>query len=137
MKEADIVVTATNSSEPVVKAEWLGKGQHVNAIGANALDRRELDNASYLKADLVAIDHREQGMIEAGALSTLVGAGKLRWAQIAELGEIVGGQRKGRTGADQLTLFNSLGIGFEDVAYGYSLYLKAKERGMGKEVELG
>lgn len=134
---ADIVITATNSSEPVAKGEWLAKGQHVNAIGANALDRRELDNAAYLKADLVAIDHREQGKIEAGALATLIGAGKMAWSDIPELGEIVSGQVKGRTAADQLTIYNSLGIGFEDVAYGYSLYLKAKERGMGKEVELG
>jgi ornithine cyclodeaminase/alanine dehydrogenase-like protein (mu-crystallin family) len=133
---ADIVVTATNSPEPVVKGAWLQPGQHINAIGANALDRREVDNAGYLKADLICIDHKEQGPVEAGALSGLVGAGKLSWDRIAELGEIVEGTKPGRTGAQQITLFNSLGIGFEDVAYGYHVYRKAKAAGIGREVEL-
>jgi alanine dehydrogenase len=133
---ADIVVTATNSSEPVVKGAWLQAGQHVNAIGANALDRRELDNAAYVKADLIAIDHKEQGPVEAGALSGLVGAGKLAWADIAELGEIVEGTKPKRTDAKQLTIFNSLGIGFEDVVYGYHLYKKAKAAGVGREIDL-
>lgn len=133
---ADIVVTATNSQEPVVKGAWLQPGQHVNAIGANALDRRELDNAAYMKADLIAIDHREQGPVEAGALSGLVGAGKLDWSRIAELGEIVEGTKPRRGGAKQITIFNSLGIGFEDVVYGYHVYQKAKAAGVGREVEL-
>jgi alanine dehydrogenase len=133
---ADIVVTATNASEPVVKGAWLEPGQHVNAIGANALDRRELDNAAYAKADLIAIDHKEQGPVEAGALSGLVGAGKLSWNDIAELGEIVERTKPGRSDANQLTIFNSLGIGFEDVAYGYHLYKKAKTAGVGRDIEL-
>ena len=133
---ADIVVTATNASEPVVTGEWLAPGMHVNAMGANAMDRRELDNAAYRKADLIVIDHREQGTIEAGALSGLATAGKLAWRDIAELGEVVEGTRPRRTRAEQITLFNSLGIGFEDVVYGYHVYQKAKAAGLGREMKM-
>jgi len=136
VRGADIVVTATTASEPVVRGAWLEPGVHVNAIGANALDRRELDNAAYLKADLIAIDHREQGMHEAGALSALTVAGKLSWRAIAELGEIVEGSARRRERREEITIFNSLGIGFEDVVYGYAVYLKAKAAGVGREVAL-
>ena len=133
---SDIVVTATNASEPVAFGAWLTPGMHVNAMGANALDRRELDNAAYLKADLICIDHRAQGKIEAGALTGLATAGKLAWSDIAELGEIASGARPGRTRADQITIYNSLGIGFEDVVYGYHIYQKAKAAGVGRDIEL-
>lgn len=136
VRGADIVVTSTNASEPVLFGEWLEPGMHVNAMGANALDRRELDNTAYLKADRIVIDHREQGLIEAGALTGLTTAGKLSWSKIAELGEVVEGTRPGRERPEQLTIFNSLGLGFEDVVYGYTVYQKAKAAGIGRDIEL-
>ena len=63
---ADIVVTATGSAEPVLKQAWLAPGAHVNAMGANAANRREVDADCVLKASLVVTDHIEQAKMEAG-----------------------------------------------------------------------
>ena len=64
--DADIVVTATNSAEPVLMHAWLTPGAHVNAMGANAANRREVDAETVLKASLVVTDHIEQAKTEAG-----------------------------------------------------------------------
>jgi alanine dehydrogenase len=127
-------VTATSSAEPVLRGRWVPPGTHINAIGANALDRRELDDDAYLKAALVAIDHIEQGKQEAGALCALVGAGRIRWTDVAELGDVVRGAARGRRSASDITVFHSLGLGFADVVYGHAVYEKALAAGVGREV---
>jgi len=132
IRDADIVITATNSPEPVFDGRWLAKGTHINAIGANALNRREVDDTTVLGAAIVAIDHRDQGKIEAGAIARLVDSGRLAWEQVSELGDIVQGKQPRRTDPRQITLFHSLGIGFEDVAYASILLERAKAAGLGQ-----
>jgi alanine dehydrogenase len=131
---ADIIVTATSATEPVLLGRWVPPGAHINAIGANALERRELDDDAYVKAAIVAIDDVEQGKREAGALCALDAAGRLTWDKVTELGDIVRGAKPGRRTPSDITLFHSLGLGFADVAYGYAVYKKALEAGVGKEV---
>lgn len=133
---ADVVITATSSRDPVLEGAWLAPGCHVNAIGSNALNRRELDEAAVLRAGLIAADSVEQCKLEAGDLAPLVDAGRLRWEAVVELGAIVAGQAAGRTAPDQITLFKSLGLGIEDVAVAAHLYTLARERGVGREVEM-
>lgn len=132
--DADVVVTATNSAQPVLLGRWVKEGTHINAIGANALERRELDDETYLKAAVVAIDHIEQGRHEAGALAALDASGRLTWDEVLELGDIVRGARPGRQSARDITIFNSLGLGFADVVYGYAVYRKAMAAGVGREI---
>ena len=76
--DADIVTTATNSATPVVMASWLKGGAHVNGVGANAANRRELDPEIVLKASLVVTDDIPQAKTEAGEFIDLVNAGKLQ-----------------------------------------------------------
>ena len=132
--DADIAITSTSAKDPVLLGKWVKPGLHINAIGANNLKRREIDDEAVLRADIVAIDHREQGQIEAGAIVPLVAVGKMSWNKVSELGEIVQKTRPRRTSDEQVTLFHSLGLGFEDVSYGEAIYHRAKAAGLGKQL---
>jgi alanine dehydrogenase len=131
MADADIAITSTSARDPVFFGKWIKPGLHINAIGANNLKRREIDDDTVLRADIVAIDHRAQGRNEAGAIVPLVAVGKMSWDKVSELGEIIQKKRPARTSDEQVTLFHSLGLGFEDVTYGETIYHRAKAAGLG------
>jgi ornithine cyclodeaminase/alanine dehydrogenase-like protein (mu-crystallin family) len=126
--DADIVVTATGSAEPVLKQGWLAPGAHVNAIGANAASRREVDADCVLKASLVVTDHIEQAKMEAGEFIELAKAGKFDWGLVKPLNQIVTGPPVARD-ATAHTLFKSLGVGLEDVAAASIVYDRAVASG--------
>ncbi|MCC6887008.1 MAG: ornithine cyclodeaminase family protein [Hyphomicrobiales bacterium] len=127
---ADIVVIATGSAEPVLKQAWLAPGAHVNAIGANAANRRELDDDCVLKASLVVTDHIEQAKIEAGEFIDLAKTGRFDWSTVRPLHQIVVGPRI-PSDATSHTLFKSLGVGLEDVAAASVVYDRALASGRG------
>jgi len=129
---ADIVVTITKSAEPVCRGAWLSEGVHVNAAGANAAERRELDADAVLKAQLVVTDARSQAQVEAGEFRDLAAAGRLDWNKVHELGDLAGGKIRGRQSDRQITLFKSLGIALEDVAFAELAYRRAVAAGVGK-----
>ena len=132
--DANVVVTITKSAEPVCRADWLAPGAHVNAAGANSGDRREIDGETVLRAAVKATDQVEQAKVEAGEFRDLVAAGKLAWSDIRELGEFVIGKAKGRTSPSDLTLFKSLGIALEDVAFAELVYQRALSGGVGRRI---
>ncbi len=129
---ADIVVTITKSSEPVCRGAWLSSGVHVNAAGANAADRHELDGDAVLRADLLVTDARSQAQAEAAEFRDLVAAGRLDWNDVHELGDVVGGKIAGRRTDQQITVFKSLGIALEDVAFAELAYRRAVAAGVGR-----
>jgi alanine dehydrogenase len=128
VKGADIVVTATGSTEPVIKGAWLSSGTHVNAIGANAANRREVDADCVLKAGLLVTDHIEQAKVEAGEFIDLAKTGIFDWARVKPLHQIVTGPPVNRDGKGH-TLFKSLGVGLEDVAAASVVYDRAMASG--------
>jgi alanine dehydrogenase len=132
--EADVVVTITKSAEPVCRAEWLAEGAHVNVAGANSDARREVDAETVLRAAIKVTDHVAQAKEEAAEFRALVAAGKLEWSAIRELGELVTGKAKGRTSPSELTLFKSLGIALEDVAFAELVYERALATGVGRPI---
>ncbi len=135
---AGVIVTATTAKEPVLKGEWLEPGTHINAVGVNWANRRELDEAAVRRADLIVVDSKEQSEIESGDLLPLLKSGTLSWDRIRELGEIVAGRFAWkRSSAEQITLFKSHGIAIEDVAAAIRVYHLARERGLGTEVPIG
>jgi alanine dehydrogenase len=136
VRDADIVITATTSTEPVVNGAWLAPGTHINAIGANFPQKRELDHAAVERADLIVVDFREQARMEAGDLIHALGEDASRWAHVLGLAEIVAGKIPGRTQAQQITLFKSSGIASEDVVSAGRVYELARRRGVGKEVAM-
>jgi alanine dehydrogenase len=136
VRGADIVVTATTSTEPVVNGSWLEPGVHLNAIGANFPQKRELDDRAVSRADLIAVDSREQAKMEAGDLIHGFAGDESRWEGVRQLADIVAGKTKGRTSAGQITLFKSSGIASEDVAVAAPIYELARERGIGTHVSM-
>ncbi len=134
LADAGVVVTITKSAEPVFRADWLAKGAHVNVAGANSGDRREVDADTVLRAAVKVTDHVEQAKVEAGEFRELVAAGKLAWSDVRELGELVTGKAKGRTSPSDLTLFKSLGIALEDMAFGELVYQRAIAQKVGRPI---
>lgn len=131
---AEILVTATTSNEPVLRGEWLQPGTHINAVGANMLSRRELDDAVVRRATTVVTDSKEQAMRESMDLLSAIERGWLTWERVCELREIVSGARPARADEESVTLFKSLGIGLEDVALGVLIFRRALEQGAGEDV---
>jgi ornithine cyclodeaminase/alanine dehydrogenase-like protein (mu-crystallin family) len=134
---ADVVVTATNSAEPVIEHGWLAPGAHVNAIGASILAWRELDVATVAAAEFFA-DSRESVTNEAGDYRLALSEGAISGPDHirAELGEVVIGARPGRSGPAALTVFRSLGLAVEDLAAAELAVARARGAGAGVEVEL-
>jgi ornithine cyclodeaminase/alanine dehydrogenase-like protein (mu-crystallin family) len=130
---ADIVVAATNSSTPVVMREWLLPGAHVNAMGANAPTRRELDPQIVLQAALVVTDDVAQAKTEAAEFIDLAAAGKLDWNTVVPLHRVVASPGAPREAA-AITLFKSLGVGIEDLAIASLVYDRAMASGRVKQV---
>jgi alanine dehydrogenase len=117
VRGADVVVVATSSRTPVLKGEWLSVGTHVNAVGACRPDWRELDDQTMRRARLY-VESREAATQESG---DVIAAGEV----FAEIGEVVAGTRPGRQGADDITLFKSVGVAVEDVVAADLVYHEA------------
>jgi ornithine cyclodeaminase len=116
VRAADIVVTVTDAPTPVIDREWLRPGAHVNAVGASRPSQWEIDPRTYVDA-VAFTDRRESLCAEAGDYLRAVADGVIVGTdRIGELGELIAGKRKGRTAADQITLFRSLGLAIEDLA---------------------
>jgi ornithine cyclodeaminase/alanine dehydrogenase-like protein (mu-crystallin family) len=130
--DADVATTITNSTEPVLRANWLKSGVHVNVAGANAAARHEVDAETVLRATVRATDQVAQAKVEAGEYRELVSAGRLQWSDIVELGDLATGKANGRLGPADITLFKSLGIALEDVAFADLISRRAAEQGVGK-----
>ncbi|MFN3928378.1 MAG: ornithine cyclodeaminase family protein, partial [Thermoflexus sp.] len=130
---ADILITITSAREPVLRGAWLRPGVHINAAGSNALIRRELDEEAVARADLIVIDDREQGRIEAGDFLEPLERGRLQWGRIHELKDVVAGRVR-RLHPDQITLFKSLGVALEDIAVAALVYERARAQGIGEPI---
>jgi alanine dehydrogenase len=142
VRDAEIVITATNTVKPVLLGEWLAAGTHVNAVGANFAFRRELDVDAVTRAAIVAVDSKEQAQMEAGDLIEAFKdrAGKedgSGWGRVCELAEIVSGKLPGRSGTEQITLFKSIGIASWDIAVASRVFERAEHQGLGRHISLG
>lgn len=137
VRGAHIVNVITKSAEPVLKGEWLAPGQHVNAAGSNALSRREIDEAAVKKCDVVTVDSRGTARNECGDLLPAVEKGWLNWESLTEIGEVIAGRAPGRSSAQQITLYESHGMGILDLWVGSKVLALARERGAGTDLPVG
>jgi alanine dehydrogenase len=137
--DADVICATAHALEPVVKREWVSPGTHVTSVGYNP-QGREVDDATVVDS-LVVVESRaaalapfpsgsndllqpiEQGLIEADHVH-------------AEVGELVDGQRPGRTSSEEITLYKSVGVAVQDGVAAALVLGAARERGAGREVEL-
>lgn len=132
VRDAEIVITVTNTVKPVLSGEWLAPGTHVNAAGANYAFRRELDDEAIRRASLITVDSLEQAKIEAGDLIEPFKQDPSGWGRVQELAEVVAGKLPGRGGAGDITLFKSLGIATWDIAAASRVFARAQKEGLGK-----
>lgn len=134
---ADLIATVTNSKEPVVHREWISPGVHLNVVGSSTPLAREVDTATIAESALF-VDRRESTLNEAGDYLFAMREGAIGPEHIrAELGEVLTGQKPGRTSPEEITLFKSLGLAVEDLVAANHLYRKAKESNAGTWIEFG
>jgi alanine dehydrogenase len=132
---ADVLVTVTPSRVPHVKKEWVHSGMHINAIGADAPGKEELDPTIFDVAKVV-VDDMEQAC-HSGELNVPLAKGIYSKKRIyAELGEIVAGKKQGRASDREVTVFVATGLALEDAVTAKLVYDKALEKGVGLKIDL-
>ncbi len=133
-RDSDILVTATPARKPLVMNEWISNGTHINAIGADAPGKQELD-PKILKMGKIVVDDYEQA-IHSGGIDFAISKGIITRDMIhAELGEVVVGKKTGRTSREEVTIFNSTGLAIQDIATASIVYQRAKKKNVGRWIK--
>lgn len=133
--QKDILVTATPSRKPIVKSEWILPGTHINAIGADAKGKEELD-PEILKKGKIVVDCWEQAS-HSGEINVPLEKGIIKKEDIfGELGEIVAKRKKGRVNEKEITIFDSTGLAIQDLYTAHLVFKIAKRKGIGKKIEI-
>lgn len=133
----DVVSTVTAATEPVLEGEWLQPGCHVNLVGVHTPEAREADTRAIQRARIY-VDRVESALTEAGDLLVPVREGAIDDSHIVgEIGQVLSGAVKGRSGDADITLYKSLGIAAQDLFAAARIYTRALESGAGVEVDLG
>lgn len=127
VRSADVVVTATGAAQPLFDGNWLRPGTHVNAIGSNQVQNRELDLTAMSRADQLIVDSRAVAALECGDLL----ANGLDVSDTVELGEVLVGRAGGRRAASDITIFESHGLALQDLVCGMHILRAAQRLGLG------
>jgi len=131
----DILITTTPSRAPVIKEEWVRPGTHINAIGADARGKQELQSGLTKKSKVVVDDLAQA--VHSGEVNVPISEGVLKPEEIhAQLGEVLVGKKTGRTSDNEITIFDSTGLAIQDVATGAAVYRMALEMGIGTNLKL-
>jgi ornithine cyclodeaminase/alanine dehydrogenase len=130
----DIICTSTPSRSPVLFRSYVGISTHINAMGADAPGKQELDPALLQDATVVLDDFAQA--TESGEVNVPLHAGTYRREQIfGTLGEIVAGKKPGRAGTE-ITIFDSTGLAIQDLALARVAFDEARRLGLGLEIDL-
>jgi len=136
LEGADVVVAATDSATPVFPGDRVPAGAHVNGVGSFTREMREVDGALVGRATVV-VDDRDAALREAGDLIQAIEEGTIGEADVrTTLGDLVLGRRPGRTRADEVTFFKSVGVAVQDVVVAACALRRARERDVGRDLEL-
>ncbi|MCE2949125.1 MAG: ornithine cyclodeaminase family protein [bacterium] len=131
VRESDVVTTITGSKLPLFDGAWLPAGVHVNAAGSNFAEKRELDALAVDRAARIVADDVDVARLESGDLIAIPG---FDWSRVVPLSDVVGGRAPGRGSPDEITLFESHGLGLEDLAVAAVLLDQAARRGIGIDI---
>jgi len=135
VEASDIIVTTTPSRKPIIRLEWVKKGAHINAIGADAKGKQELDPRILKRAKIVVDDMKQAS--HSGEINVPIRKGKLSRKDIyAGIGEIVTRRKKGRTKNTEITVFDSTGLAVQDIAVANLIYRRARRLKKGKFLNL-
>lgn len=130
---SDVLLTTTPSREPVVKSKWVDNGTHINAMGADAPGKQELDSHILQKAKIF-IDCWDQAS-HSGEINIPVHEGLVRRSDIVgKIGDVIIGSVPGRTDSEEITVFDSTGLAVQDIATAWTVYKKAVKQDIGKKM---
>lgn len=135
VRGADVVVTAVGGRAPVLMSDWVTPGVHINAFGTDTSGKIEIETRLFERVTLIVDDPvqaRTIGESQAAVAAGIIGADG-PWTT---LGEVLAGQKSGRTRAEEITLFDATGLAFQDLVAGSMAMKIARERGMGVSVDL-
>jgi alanine dehydrogenase len=133
--KCDVLITTTPSTRPIVKNEWIEDGTHINAIGADAPGKQELDENILLRGKII-VDDIEQA-VHGGEINVAVSKGLLDINDVhATIGEVIAGIKSGREGVDEITVFDSTGLAIQDIAVAKVVYERAVEQNSGIRLRL-
>lgn len=132
LEDAEMVIAAVKSSEPVLFGRWLRAGMHVTSVGTARRDQREIDEETFRRSAKIVVDTKEGVFGEAG--DAFAAREAIAEKPVHELSELVVGSVEGRTSAEQITLFKSVGTGIQDIALAAVIYERASARGIGTEL---
>jgi ornithine cyclodeaminase/alanine dehydrogenase len=136
VRNSDLLVLATTSKLPALDGDWIGRGVHINSIGVTGPEGRELDDKTVKKSKIV-VDSKESALQETGDLMIPIRNGTISESDIyAELQEIVGYDKPGRTSDEEITCWKAVGLAIEDAAVAKLVFDRAVREGLGKQVEL-
>jgi len=138
VKGSDIVMCATNSSQPVFDGNWLEPGQLVTTlVNTDGVHRRtEADATTMLRCDFIVLNSREAAkMNQQRELLDLIEGGFFGWDKVCEMGQVITGEHPGRTSDQQIIYYKSnTGVGIQFAAAGASIYEACKKRGLGRDL---
>jgi len=132
VKGSDVLLTTTPAREPVVKSKWVEKGTHINAMGADAPGKQEL-NSHILQKARIFIDCWDQAS-HSGEINIPVQEGLVRQHDTSKIGDVILGLVPGRTSHDEITVFDSTGLAVQDIVTAWNVYEKAIKEGIGKKM---
>jgi alanine dehydrogenase len=133
--DCDILVTTTPTRKPIVKAQWIKEGTHINAIGADAVGKEELDPELIIRSKIVVDDIVQA--LHSGEVNVPLSKHYISENDIhAQLGEVIVGLKPGRTSEDEITIFDSTGLAIQDVASAHLVYQRAVIKGLGRKVPM-
>jgi len=134
VRGSDVMVTVTPVRTPIVKSEWIAEGMHINAVGADAPGKEELEPEILRRAKIV-IDDWEQAS-HSGEINVPLNRGMITRASIyAEIGEIVAGAKPGRVSDNEITIFDTTGLAIQDIIAAWHVYEMAEDKGIGRKVK--
>jgi ornithine cyclodeaminase len=131
VKACDVLITVTASEAPLVRADWLRAGQHVSAVGADFPGKQELEAAIFAKADRIVCDRLSQCLANGELQHVAVDGALPAGLEVAELGQLTVGAKRGREKDDEITVCDLTGTGVQDTAIANVAYAAATKRGFG------
>lgn len=131
----DILVTTTPTRKPIIKAQWIKEGTHINAIGADAVGKEELDPELLIRSKIVVDDIVQA--LHSGEVNVPISKHYISENDIhAQLGEVITGLKPGRTSEEEITIFDSTGLAIQDVASAHLVYVRAVSKKLGMQVRM-
>ena len=133
VRGVDVLSLATTATTPIIDADWVQPGLHINGIGSHAVGVREIDTKTMVRSKLVC-DNVDACLAEAGDVQIPIEEGAMTADDIyGEIGELITGAKPGRESDEEVTIFKSVGLSIQDISAAYYVYQRALEEGAGME----